>query len=128
MTTKKKREKLIINTKMWLHREGAAPSLLLRTLDGKRCCLGIYLQDNCGVSPDFLRGVLSPGLLPESVALPDWMIIEDINFTLVEKMMTVNDDANLTEEEVRAQIMQLFAEADIDVEYVDNEPSGTTLP
>ena len=55
-------------------------------------------------------------------ALPDWMIGNDTNFSLPEKMMSVNDDANLTEGKVRAQIKQLFSRIDIDVDFIEEEP------
>ena len=121
------KEKLIINVNTWLHREGAGVSSLLRTKDGKRCCLGIYLQDNCGISPSHLRGVSSPDLTRVPLdTLPPWLLErreEDqaFNSPLVEKLMSVNDERESLEEATRAEIKQLFAQANIDVEYVEED-------
>ena len=118
-----KREKLFINPATWLHREGGAKSFLLRASDGKQCCLGIYLQDNCGVNPDVLLGVSSPDLLPDGLAgtLPDWLAREPIghlNSDLVGELMDENDRVDSSEASVRKGITRLFAQADIEVEFV----------
>ena len=126
MTTEKKREKLTINTATWLHREGGGTSSLFRATDGKRCCLGFYLQDNCGVSPAQLQGFSSPDMLPASLrrTLPAWLIMSgsDYNTPLVEKLMTANDERESLEEATREAIRELFAQVNIDVKYVDGDP------
>lgn len=116
------REKLIINTKTWLHREGGGVSILLRKGDGQRCCLGIYLQDNCGVSPDVLRGISSPDLLPVSLrdTLPDWLMGRDrFNTVITEDLMSANDRTDSTEADVREEIRRLFAKVEVEVIYAD---------
>lgn len=116
-------EKLIIDPSTWIRREGGAHSFLLRKGDGKRCCLGIYLQDNCGVSPDVLRGLAAPEYIDASLRslLPRWLVSHNKSTRLAEKMMSVNDDDGLTEDEVRAEIQQLFSQVDIDVEFTKED-------
>lgn len=120
------REKLIIPTASWLHREGGGSSYLLREKDGKRCCLGIYLEDNCGVSPDMLRGgVSSPVLLNRATleTLPTWLVRRGCNMSIAEEMMQVNDDDSPSnEDQVRGEIKRLFAKVDIEVVFVDEMP------
>ena len=116
------KEKLTINPAIWLHREGAHVSYLLRASDGKRCCLGIYLQDNCGISPDLLQGQGSPRQLPKSIreTLPDWLsCLSDNNTPLVERLMAANDIPTTGERVARLDISSLFAEVGVEVEFTE---------
>jgi hypothetical protein len=116
-------EKLIIPVANWLHREGGAASALLRPEDGKRCCLGIYLEDNCGISPVFLSNTAAPDLLPDPILakLPRWLTIHRNNTALAEALMSANDDEDDEgdEETTRENVRALFATADIEVEFCE---------
>lgn len=117
-------EKLTIHVKNWLHREGrgSVTSCLLRPEDGKRCCLGIYLEDNCGVSPDVLCDIATPDMLPHDILgrLPKWLLIHRNNTRLAEALMSANDQVEERDEaETRALVQKLFAEADVEVEFIE---------
>ena len=117
------KEKLIIPVSGWLHREGSSDSFLLRKADGKRCCLGIYLQDNCGVSPDLLQGQSSPQQLPGDIIekLPAWLSYpSDDNFEFLERVMVVNDTLAIpSERDTRLAISSFFAEVGVEVEFTE---------
>ena len=119
------KEKLIIPVSGWLHSEGASDSFLLRTKDGKRCCLGIYLQDNYGISPAHLQGRSSPSQLPEAIKenLPAWLFCSSTDSDLVERLMVANDTPTIPSERgVRLAIASFFAEVGVAVEFTESQP------
>lgn len=119
------REKLIIDVKTWLHREGGEMSKLLRNGDGKRCCMGIYLQNNHGVKPDDMLHVACPSFLDPRIKkhLPHWLFdpVLEQDSQAVCFLMRANDDLDASEEDTRGNISRLFAEVGVDVGFVEEK-------
>lgn len=121
-----------IDRKVWLRaneedRRGYG-SYLLREIDQKRCCLGIYLSA-CGVPDKFLEGVGSPGLLHRQVPevrdlIPRWLICDDPalseggNSMSCSSMMEANDDDTTGDIEKESFLTERFAEQGVRVVFV----------
>ena len=106
----------IIDRKIWLRGEGTDMSSLLRRMDDKQCCLGIYLEA-CGMPRDMLREISEPAyvlttLPEETLWLMDTEKYQDIN------LMTINDNQDLWETQRERKIAEIFAQHGITVEFV----------
>lgn len=115
--------KFTISRSEWLRGEGIGDtSRLLRPSDSKRCCLGIYARE-VGLSDELTCDVESPagrgrliGKWPEKAS---WLFEGGGNSRLAFRLMEDNDRADLTEGQREARIKAEFAEAGIEVEFVD---------
>ena len=111
MTQETRVTAFVIDRATWLRGEGYQSSALLRSSDGKRCGVGIYLRA-CGVPDKRLKNVDEA----ESVAgLPkqaDWLITAKRNSDLAMKLYGENDG---TAKE--SAIATLFAEMGITVTF-----------
>lgn len=113
--------KLTIDRSVWLR--GAADSYLLRE-DGKRCCVGIYLGA-CGVSDEQLFKrctAFSVSVFDDEAEFPQearWTL-DDVynNSDTAMKLYRTNDDLSLSAEQRETRVRELFAEQDIEVEFV----------
>jgi hypothetical protein len=117
--------KLRIDRKTWLRGEGAAKSRLLRSSDGKMCCLGFY-GISCDVPLESLRDRQSPWHVsrawPEQAA---WLEVPLDDSTSnpnrptpdCSELMIVNDDWNRNDAEREAEIITIFAKHDVEVEF-----------
>lgn len=87
---------VVIEREKWLHGEGSLESCLLRSSDGKMCCLG-FASLACGLDQEQIRGRQSVGGLRRcDVAVPEtlsWLNGEvgATNSPDAYKLMSVND-------------------------------------
>jgi len=117
-------EKLTINRKEWLRGEGDIASALYRSLDNKKCCLGIALISG-GIPEEFLIDLCSPVDI-RPLDIPDtyyWFLEEEEIDTLINssdtcRLMDINDDTTISDNEREALIIEIFAMHDIDVNFV----------
>lgn len=104
--------KLVIDRSKWLRGEGSSKSSLLRTSDGKMCCLG-FLGLACGIAPDRLKGNSNPHDV--TGRWPSWLLHHEVCYSL----MNANDVARVDE----GRIAALFAANGVEVEFVDGPVS-----
>ena len=127
-------KKIIIDRKIWLHGKkqvdhtgnvSEKSSMLHRPLDGKMCCIGIYLNQ-CGISKkDLLERSDATSLVEVDIKLPkqaEWLIttvrypsgsIYNNNTKDAGHLMTVNDGtAN------EKTIKRVFAKHDVEIKFV----------
>jgi hypothetical protein len=104
----------------------ATGSYLLREIDQKRCCLGIYLQA-CGVKDEDLQQVGSPGYMCRNKPhvrplVPNWLIgsedAVDRNSILSVSLMEFNDDDTCSDAKKESFIIETFAGQGIKVTFV----------
>lgn len=120
--------KLVIPIDKWLHGqedtmvkfghdEVMPGSLLHRSEDDKRCCLGHYLVA-CGANLASLSGKATPAELTKE-ALPDeakWLV-DDSGFSSQLAMdLMVENDSHARQEEIQ----RAFLEHGVEVEFVDS--------
>jgi hypothetical protein len=111
----------------WLQGEGSADSYLIRSRDGKQCCLGFYLL-SCGLPEEYLTNRRSLiGLSEKMMTLtPDWLLDENTEGVswACHNIMLMNDDctfAPLSEKE--ASITTSFKAAGIEVSFTGSYPT-----
>lgn len=78
---------LVIKGSEWLRGEGGSKSALLRSEDGKKCCLGI-LALVCGFTEEEIRGVETPSGV---VTRTPWPFGAGREVSEVNKAMNIND-------------------------------------
>lgn len=112
--------KLTIDRNVWLRGEGASASCLLREVDGKRCCLGIYLQA-CGVRDEELGYSESPEKIQHLPNQAQWLI-EPTTYTDTGdtcNLMERNDIREIGEDEREEKIASIFAKHNVEVEFIN---------
>lgn len=120
---------LVIDRNVWLRgRDAYATSALLRE-DGKRCCVGIYLQ-SCGIEDDRLLKKDFAHSLPEN-ELPEearWLVSveefedEHLNYDSSEDGSTLystNDSMELSEKMREYLVKRKFRKHGIKVEFIN---------
>ena len=116
--------KLIIDRQMWLRGEGATVSRLLRSSDGKMCCLG-QLGIACGIPSEMIKNRAVPSDVPLHVnAFPRFLISDPeyqpdaSNECLA--LMKINDGVYYYSEAEREHALTMeFAKHDIQVEFIN---------
>lgn len=108
-------------------------SYLLRSSDGKMCCLGFYLR-SCGLSAEDIRGVSSPqqangntmNYPKDNPKIPKWLLGEKPtpgdyrnNSEAGKKLMDINDATSLGEIEREEEIKKRFAEHGVNITFID---------
>lgn len=106
-----------INRKKWLRGEGSEYSSLLRTEDGKMCCLG-FLGLACGGTKKQIESCDSPAgtygpKWPSALLHPD----TGLDSTTCEELMKVNDNEDLTDTERESRLKKIFKEIGIKVVF-----------
>lgn len=116
--------KLVIDRTRWLRGEGRG-SRLLRQEDNKMCCLG-FLGQHCGVSDaEMLERAAPWQAKPEK--FPSWLTIkldpEEDSVLDASKacydIMRTNDNTSLSDLTREATLVEMFANHDIQVEFVN---------
>lgn len=127
--------KLVIDRSKWLRGEGSEASGLLRSSDGKMCCLG-QLALSIGATPEQITHVDEPEHCPtlpwpKGMLLPVDLFDEDEyeenvgpeeRFTtsqITYHLMITNDAEGLSDAERENQLREEFAKLDIEVEFVN---------
>ena len=119
-------DKLVIDRTKWYRGKGSRGSALLRK-DGSMCCLGFDLLRR-GFTPEQILEVGTPeevevgGEHPEIAGLTyvssDWEYDIYATTETNEELVDANDGEGLSEAEREAQIIDLFAEIDVEVVFV----------
>jgi hypothetical protein len=116
---------LTINRSKWLRGEGVATSRLLRSSDGKMCCLGFYALA-CGLKEYQIREVGGPSSLlspPDEdgksynylTNTPGQWLLEGVDRI---HLMEVNDDRNKNKQYREEEIARLFARHGVTVKFI----------
>lgn len=110
--------KLIIDRQKWLR--GETESRLYRSRDGKKCCVGMLLEQ-AGVSEEEMRDVmLASGIRPYVPSDLSWLLGDYTNTLLaVADIYGVNDDKKISDEVREAKLTKMFAARDIQVEFIN---------
>jgi hypothetical protein len=120
-TAGKEKMKLIIDRKIWLRGEGIEDSYLLRSKDGKKCCIGI-LCSTLGVPDNELFNKRGAQRLI-NFELPAWLGPVTANNFMTEldifRAYDANDQIGLPEDEREKLVAEIFARHDIEVEFVN---------
>lgn len=119
--------KLIIDRDKWIRGETEERSRLLRSSDGKMCCLGFYSKAN-GYSDDEIEGINSPCELDPSHRPPgmNWLFQSSTPgafpsrdaSTVCWDLMVSNDDSEITEDSREKCLSELFEKNGVEVEFV----------
>lgn len=112
--------KYIIDRTKWLRGEGSYDSYLLRSSDGKMCCLG-QVSMQCGVMQDDLGGVSAPLLLADAqrILLPSWLFDGGSHSEDATLAMTENDDLD-EDDGLREEILKgIFADHGDQLEFIN---------
>lgn len=115
--------KLVIDRARWFRGKGADDSRLLRSCDGRMCCLGIYLEA-CGVPSDALENTPYPStyrLRPFIPAEAQWLLARDSrNPTSSDAidLATTNDRTSIKARTREERIRAMFAKHDVEVVFV----------
>ena len=108
---------LIIDREIWLR--GETDSYLMRESDGKKCCLGIYLE-SCGVDSNSLKQITDAPALP--VELPEqagWLMDGNVNSDLGAHLMSANDDGQIRPIEREREIRHFFYQVGITLRFIN---------
>lgn len=123
-----------VERRRWLRGEGSTPSRLLRSTDGKMCCLGFACLA-LGKTEDEIRDRKSP--LSRNIVTPDDRIVENsrapgFDTCLIEidhrgpqhrdettKAMSVNDETGLDDPFREGRLTALLEPLGIDLVFVD---------
>jgi hypothetical protein len=114
--------KLTIDRNTWLRGEGSVVSRLLRKDDGKKCCLGFYMNA-CGVSDSEIEEVRLPSDLDDIPNEAAWLVeksnIKNLNVPspIAFDLMQYNDASSQFGRE--EEITKIFKEAGVEVEFVN---------
>jgi hypothetical protein len=113
--------KLTIDRNTWLRGEGSVASRLLRKDDGKKCCLGFYMNA-CGVSDSKIEDVRLPSDLDDIPNEAAWLVekeIKNLNIPslMAYDLMQCNDESLQGDRE--EEITKIFKEAGVEVEFVN---------
>lgn len=111
--------KLTIKRSEWLHGEGGRVSRLLRATDNKMCCLG-FLGIACGLTRDEILGKSEPSEITSSKWIKGLILDSSEGTETCHQLMMANDSLSyLFETKREARIISLFAELDVQVEFVE---------
>lgn len=120
--------KFTIDRSKWIRGKDRGMSYLLRPADGKRCCVGFYLQA-CGLTDEQLSNRCYADSYDQNLRKDDlpagteWLHISRSKEG-GDSVYYVNDDMELTETEREERIAARFAREGHEVEFVDSAPSG----
>lgn len=119
--------KLIIERSKWLHGEGSEESRLLRSEDGKMCCLGFFAL-SCNLTPDHISDEPTPnevGIRMWDQNVADWLWDDASGLEAAsylssdcQALMDINDSVIITEDDREKQIATIFASRGVEVEFV----------
>lgn len=99
--------KLVIDRTKWLRGEGNSQSRLLRSGDGKMCCMGFYSLA-CGLKDDEIRD--SPWPDHSESRVPDWIHGKGLS--------RLNDSEDIPDALREQRISKIFAKHGVEVEFV----------
>ena len=116
-----KNHRLVINRKTWLHGEGHCNSDMLRSSDGKMCCLGFYCV-SLGIPKRTIKDKSSPGEL-------DSRFYDKLNRLLrpttgfenliCERLISINDSVEKSDKLREKQLVNTFKKINVDVKFVN---------
>lgn len=119
---KTKGKTFTIQRSKWLRGEGNTKSSLLRTEDGKQCCLG-QVMSQCGVPDNELREVGEPSDISdqdiEIEALCEWDLGTRHQHPSIGRMIEINDDEETEEFERESRLCELAQQAGFSLQFVD---------
>lgn len=115
-----------IDRNTWLRGEGPTRSKLLRSDDGRKCCLGFY-STACGLPDDDIRDVISPSALEEKlgrIGEMEWLLDspskdhEEFSES-ADRLMEFNDNVYGDPAEREQVIVDTFAAQGITVTFIN---------
>jgi hypothetical protein len=104
-----------------LRGEGYEDSYLLRSKDGKQCCIG-FLCEAFGVPKPDLKDIRGSQKLVKYRNLPEWLTVDSATDVSIGSDLFIayalNDNKRLSEADREQRIAEIFAKHDIQVEFV----------
>lgn len=116
--------KFQIKRSQWLRGEGSENSYLLRSKDGKKCCVGFF-ANACGLNDDVIKNRADLVSINHNINFDEnlnKLIIDGIlrlNNDISCNIYKTNDDKYLCDGEREPLLATYFKEIDVDVEFVD---------
>jgi len=119
--------KLVIDRQKWLRGEGTEKSYLLRSEDGKMCCIGFYSLA-CGMNKNDIIEITAIDearekgrIVPEQM---EWLAKRTsptsvISTTDANYLMAINDDPDYTDSYREQRITKEFATHGVEVEFIN---------
>jgi len=114
--------KFTVERNKWLRGQGAAQSDLLNSA-GKMCCLGFYSLA-CGLRYENILHVTSPASIDDSLLTGELSKLVElssdgyVNTPDCLRLMIINDDVELTDNQREARLKILFTKLNIEVEFL----------
>lgn len=116
--------KLVIDRNRWLRGEASesypSESYLLRSSDGKMCCLG-FLALACGARPEDITNVRTPDQALQACSWPAGLIGSREFEDRCDDLMNSNDESSLRDDVRERIISERMAEIGVEVEFVGGE-------
>jgi len=112
--------KLIIDRNEWLRGEGPDESRLIRSLDGKKCCIGIL---GCALGLD--KHCLTDETVADrtvNLRWPPWCLDNIIFGSLkpdIWEAYEINDNTEIPDGDREAKLTEIFSRHDIQVEFIN---------
>lgn len=126
------RKKFVVKRSEWYRGKGWSYSALFRRSDGKKCCLGFCAIQLCEATEKQIEGLGSPhstvNRCNDPLTWPAGFIVGagtydnplfKTNSALVCNIISVNDDLYIDEPQRESELTKLFAQLNIDVEFVE---------
>jgi hypothetical protein len=110
--------KLIIDRNKWLRGEGDEDSYLLRSSDGKMCCLG-FLAKECGHADCEISDVCAPPKIRNRKSKMNDLVEGSLPSGLCSELMMENDDQGKSDSYREMFIKEKLSELDIEVEFIN---------
>lgn len=115
--------KLTIDRSKWLRGEGGDASKLLRSSDGKMCCLGFYALAKGATESQIRDTNTIAGVHGLAKLMPEMCRYEKMasstNDSAVAADLMWKNDCLLTDSEREANIVSIFKEVGVEVEFIN---------
>lgn len=117
-------KKFTVDRRTWLRGEGGVSSKLMRSSDGKMCCLG-FLGEACGLTKTALRdnGDFTDLSRPLIAEIPQELVKRGdhvglySNTEIATQLMNLNDETGIDDIERERSLTCIFAQIGLTVEF-----------
>lgn len=108
---------VIIDRKIWLRNESGYESMLLRTKDGKKDCVGIYLTA-LGIPDELLADKIKAEQINDA-RIPEWLVRRTGGEIDGLRLYCANDACGLTQPERERNVATIFARHGVEIRFVN---------
>ena len=118
--------KFQIKRSEWLRGEGSENSYLLRSKDGKKCCVGFF-ANACGLNDDVIKNygdLCNMYLSNSNICLNENLhklidVVLMVNSDIADNIYQTNDNKRFCDAEREEILVKLFKQIDCEAEFVD---------